>query len=241
MAEREYGDERGRVAPPILPSPSARISVGFLIVMQSSNVPHQPVNHVFVDLENVKCIDVAVVAGKNVTFHLFLGPHNKKLDVEVVEVLLENAQAVKMIRSPKAGKNALDFVLAYHLGQAVLGDPRGFYHLISKDAGFDSLVDLLKSRQVKVRRHENWSSLNLNGHPKPAVEVKALSEAAEKLAVDLKKMAANRPKRRKGLLGRVSSLLAKGSTEADCERVVEELVKAKQLSIDEKGVVSYPL
>lgn len=70
------------------------------------------VNHVFVDFENVKTIDGSVLGGKNLTFHRLLGPQNKKLDVDVVEKLLDNAQAVKLIRSPMAGKNALDFVLA---------------------------------------------------------------------------------------------------------------------------------
>jgi hypothetical protein len=54
-------------------------------LMQSEAPLYQPVNHVFVDLENVKSIDAAVVGGKNLTLHLFLGPHNKKLDVDVVE------------------------------------------------------------------------------------------------------------------------------------------------------------
>lgn len=212
--------------------------------MQSPNIPHQPVNHVFVDLENVKTLDVEVLRGKNLTFHLFFGPHNKKLDVEVVEVLLENAQTVRLVRSPKSGKNALDFVLAYHLGQAVQGDPKGYFHIVSKDAGFDALVELLKSKQVKVKRHADWSSLNFNGPSKPVVEpqvakVKALSGEAEKLLADLTKVVASRPKRRKGLVGRATSVLGKRSTVAKCEAIVEELVKAGKLAIDEKNVVSY--
>jgi hypothetical protein len=167
--------------------------------------------------------------------------------MDVVEVLLENAQAVRMIRSPKSGKNALDFVLAYHLGQAVLGDPKGYFHIVSKDAGFDALVDLLKSKQAKVKRHDDWSGLNFNGPARPEAETKiavanALSEKAEKLMGDLKKAAAtNRPKRRKGLLGLASMVLGKGSTEAKCEALVQELIKAGNLMIDEKGAVSYSL
>ena len=44
-------------------------------------------NDVFVDLENVKTIDPAVIGGKNLTFHLFQGPQNKKLDVDIVAKL----------------------------------------------------------------------------------------------------------------------------------------------------------
>jgi hypothetical protein len=139
--------------------------------MSAETNPHLPVNHVFVDLENVKVIDPAVIGGKNLMLHLFLGPHQMRLDVEVVEKLLEHAQTVRMVRTVKSGKNTLDFVLAYHLGQAVLADPKGYYHIVSKDVGYDALVDLLKSRHVKVKRHDDWTALNFHAQPKPAVVV----------------------------------------------------------------------
>jgi hypothetical protein len=49
--------------------------------MQTESIPHLPTNHVFVDLENVKVIDLSVIGGKNLILHLFIGPNNKKLIV----------------------------------------------------------------------------------------------------------------------------------------------------------------
>lgn len=159
--------------------------------------------------------DATVLGGKHLEIHLFLGVQTKKLDVDVVEKLLEHAQAVQMIRSPKQGKNALDFVLAYHLGQAVLTDPKGYFHIVSKDAGFDALVDMLKSRNAKVKRHEDWTTLNFQSTPKPspapvagvgkrsvkidspgskAIGVVALSAVALKFRENLTKSPKNRPK-----------------------------------------------
>lgn len=223
--------------------------------MTAESAPHQPANHVFVDFENIKTIDAAVVSGKNLTFHLFFGPQNLKLDIALVEVLLEHAQAVKMIRSPKSGKNALDFVLAYHLGQAVLADPKGYYHIVSKDGGFDSLVELLKTKQVKVKRHMDWSGLHFTSAPKSAAEPpsatatpapppaapKALSAAAETVLANLRKSAKSRPKRKKTLVSHAGSFLGKDATADAAERVVEELAKAKHIAIDDKGAVSYKL
>lgn len=161
--------------------------------MQTEATPHLPLNHVFVDLENVKVIDPAMIGGKNLTLHLFFGPQNKKLDVGIVELLLNNAQSVKLIRSPKAGKNALDFVLAYHLGQAVLADPKGHYHLVSKDTGFDALVELLKSRNVKVRRHDDWSGLHFQAATKPATPTKEPATAVKVPATAAKATPAKAP------------------------------------------------
>lgn len=215
--------------------------------MQSDPTSHLPVNHVFVDFENVKTIDASVVGGKNLTFHLFLGPQNKKLDVEIVEQLLDNAQAVQLIRSPMAGKNALDFVLAYHLGQAVQTDPKGYFHIISKDGGFDSLVRLLESKRVKVRRHVDWGGLNFDSPPrKPAAEApapvtKALSPGAEKVLENLRRSEKNRPKRKTTLVSHTRNTLGKGTTADMGEKVVEELRQSGHLVIDDKGSVAYQL
>lgn len=218
--------------------------------MSSEAPPYLPVNHVFVDLENVKSIDATVIGGKNLTLHLFLGPQNKKLDVEVVERLLENSQAVKLVRSPKSGKNALDFVLAYHLGQAVLADPKGYFHIVSKDTGFDALVDFLKSKHVKVKRHPDWSGLHFTSTPKPAIapvpKVPAkpvLSEAAEKLLENLRKSPKNRPKKEKTLITHAMNFTGKDKAEAEsgAVKVIGELNKAGHLEIDDKGGVTYKL
>ena len=235
--------------------------------MQSEPPVYLPVNHVFVDFENVKKVDISVLGRKNFIVHLFLGPLNKKLDVEVVERLLEHSQAVKMVRSPKAGKDALDFVLAYHLGQAVQTDPKAYFHLVSGDEGFDSLVELLRARNVKVKRHSNWQGLEVsaalksgdtvangqgagsggaavNGAAKVPVNGGAeksplLSHEAVKFLLNLTKTAKNRPKKKATLVSHAKSLLGKNASDADGEKVVAELLKAGHLKIDDKGAVSY--
>lgn len=224
-------------------------------LMQTEPIPQSPVNHVFVDLENVKTIDSAVIGNKNLRLYLFLGPQNKKLDVEVVECLLQHSQTVFMIRSPKAGKNALDFVLAYHLGQVVLTDPKGYFHIVSKDTGFDALVELLKSRNTKVKRHGDWESLSIHASIKapataPVATAKTaaapqapaknnLSEAAVKMLENLKKTPKSLPKKQKTLITHARNFSGKDKPEAAAEKIIEELKRAKSLEIDEKGNVSY--
>lgn len=217
--------------------------------MQTETTPHQPVNHVFVDLENVKSIDAAVIGGKHLRLHVFLGPQNKKLDVEVVEKLLENAQAVQLVRIATVGRNALDFVLAYHLGQAVLADPKGYFHIVSKDAGFDALVDLLKSRHVKVKRHEDWNTMTSQSTPKTAAAVvspaelpkPALPEASQKLLENLRKNLKGRPKKEKTLIAHVMNYTGKDKPDAEAKavKVVGELKKAKLIAVDGMGAVTY--
>jgi len=86
-----------------------------------------PVNHIFVDFENVHEIDLSVIGSKAVSFTLLVGPRQTKLDVSLVEKLFEHAVSVQLVRLTSAGRNGLDFTLAYYVGRAVAADP---------DAGF---------------------------------------------------------------------------------------------------------
>ena len=100
-----------------------------------------PVNHVFVDYENVRDIDPSIIGRKAVHITLLLGAQKTKLDATIVEKLMQHAASVELIRLQSSGKNALDFTLAYYLGRAVLADPCGCFHIISKDKGYDPLVE----------------------------------------------------------------------------------------------------
>jgi hypothetical protein len=93
------------------------------------------INHVFVDFENVYEIDLAIIGKTSVSFTLLVGPRQTKLDASLVEKLFEHAVSVQLVRLTSAGKNALDFTLAYYVGRAVAADPTGCFHIISKDAG----------------------------------------------------------------------------------------------------------
>src|SRR5258706_6824594 len=125
-----------------------------------------PVNHVFVDFENVHEIDLAIIGAKAVSFTLLMGSRQTKLDASLVEKLLEHASSVQLVRLTSGGKNALDFVLAYHVGRAAAADPAGFFHIVSKDTGFDPLIEHLKSKHIRARRHDSFATLAFASSPK---------------------------------------------------------------------------
>ncbi len=219
--------------------------------MSPATVPHAPQNHVLVDFENMKSINLAVLGLKHLVIHLFLGPENKKLEVEVLEAILANSNGIRLIRSPKNGKNALDFVLAYHLGQAALAEPKAYFHILSKDSGFDSLVELLRSKRIKAKRHADWDTLHAALTLKPpapksptsptAPAIKPLSPGAEKVLTYLQKSPNNRPKKHTTLVRQILSYLGKDATDAAAESIVKELRRGNKLTTDEKGSLTYLL
>src|SRR6266567_1781434 len=125
------------------------------------------VNHVFVDFENVHEIDLAIIGSKAVSFTLLVGPRQTKLDVSLVEKLFEHAVSVELVRLTSAGRNALDFTLAYYVGRSVAADPTGYFHIVSKDAGYDPLIEHLRSRHISARRHNSFTTLTFAAPAKP--------------------------------------------------------------------------
>jgi hypothetical protein len=210
-----------------------------------------PMAHVFVDFENVKHVDLEVFGNRTVNFTLLVGVQQKNLPVELVGKMMEHAASVQLIRMAKPGKNALDFSLAYYLGQAVLSDPRGFFHLISKDKGYDPLIEHLRSRHVNVQRHDDYSTLPFISppqvitkegaqSPKPKVTVKMVapakpkapavppklvrlsSQELEKRALDhLRTKTTGRPTRQKTLLTHLVDHFRKKTTEAEVRKLIE--------------------
>src|SRR5690348_12675700 len=118
-----------------------------------------PVNHVFVDFENVHEIDLAVIGSKTVAFTLLVGARQTKLEVSLVEKLFEHAVSVRFVRLTSPGRDALDFTLAYYVGRAVAADPTGYFHIVSKDGGYDPLITHLRSRHISARRHDSFATL----------------------------------------------------------------------------------
>ncbi|MCY1388718.1 PIN domain protein [compost metagenome] len=52
------------------------------------------------------------------------------------------------------GQNALDFHVAYYLGRLAVEEPDAFFHIISRDKGFDPLIKHLKGKSIFAARSD---------------------------------------------------------------------------------------
>ncbi|MDO4642879.1 MAG: PIN domain-containing protein, partial [Cardiobacteriaceae bacterium] len=55
---------------------------------------------------------------------------------------------VHFVRLEKAGKNALDFYLSYYLGRITEQDKQAYICILSRDGGYDVLVEHLKENRL---------------------------------------------------------------------------------------------
>ena len=216
-----------------------------------------PVNHVFVDFENIHKIDLAIIGSKAVSFTLLVGPRQTKLDVSLVEKLFEHSVSVQLVRLSSAGRNALDFTLAYYVGRAVAADPTGFFHIVSKDGGYDPLIQHLRSRHIRARRHDSFSTLIFAAaakpptpeppaaSPKPKAQVKPKARSAmlddweSQVLEHWRRPSATRPRNKDKLVSFLVTHLGNKITAAEALSLVEHLGQAGHLIIGDKGAVTY--
>src|SRR4051812_27262518 len=78
----------------------------------------RPMNHVFVDFENVPSVDLSLIRGRPVDVTLLIGEKQRRLDLDLVRQIHEHATQVSLVEVGASGRNALDLVLAWHLGHA---------------------------------------------------------------------------------------------------------------------------
>lgn len=166
-----------------------------------------------------------------------LGAKQITLAAALVEKLMKHADSVHLVRLTTSGKNAVDFALSYYLGRAAVANPAASFHIISQDKGYDSLIEHLRSRQVNVRRHDDFQTLTFSGpaKPSPAPSEDLFIRALEHLRRNLN----NRPKRKKTLASQLLAFAGKMAAEAEILLLIEKLRMAGHISLNDKDAVTY--
>ncbi|HUJ44050.1 MAG TPA: PIN domain-containing protein [Opitutaceae bacterium] len=195
-----------------------------------------PVHHVLVDFENVQAVDLGSLGDKPVAVTLLLGRMQKRLEVGLVQQLLQRPSGVRLIEMGVSGKNALDLALAYHLGKAAAADPGGCFHIISRDRDYDPLIAHLKQAGIKIWRHDTFSIQAILPEGKPA----ATAGKIEIVANRLRRSTTNRPKRKSTLLSHIRAQFQGRLKDSEAGEIVAALVGRGIIGIDSKDKVTYP-
>ena len=188
-------------------------------------------NYVLIDYENVQVKSLGLLRDEHFRIYVFLGPSNMKLHKDLVLAMHEFGERAEYVELEVSGKNALDFHLAYFLGAVSTTDPAGYFHLISKDTGFDPLVNYLKSKEILCSRSESIEAMPCfvkpagHGAPPeaqaapsvPTVDVAASGDPLMKLVLDdLSKRKSAKPRTPKTLK---STMQARCGGEVSVDRI----------------------
>ncbi len=109
------------------------------------------ITYILIDFENVQpeAADLRLIRGADYRVRLFHGPHQNRIEVGIAKALQPLGSQVEFIQSERKGKNALDFHIAFGLGQLVEGSmtngaasgSKSRFVIVSKDGDFDVLID----------------------------------------------------------------------------------------------------
>jgi hypothetical protein len=189
-------------------------------------------NYVLIDYENVQPKDVVLLNGHPFKVLVFVGANQTKVPLDLVKTLQPMGGNADYIVVSGSGRNALDFHIAFHLGDLANKDPEGFFHLISKDTGFDPLLAHLKSRGIRAQRSRSLSEI-------PILSFNALKSVDERIDAaikNLKSRGSARPRRLKTLASTIHALFMKKLEQSEVDELIAALEKSGAIVVKDGRV-----
>ena len=188
-------------------------------------------NIILIDYENLQVKNLDELFDLDSEICVFIGPLQKKLSADLVQSAQKFGNRLKWVPISRQGNNALDFHIAYYLGQVSQNEPKPFFHIISHDTGFDALIDFMRSQKLFIDRVESIEDIPL---------IKKMKEIKKDPVAFIKGRILNVSKPKK--LSTLQTAIKKWLEEDDegvVTEIIESLKKKVFLEIDENGKVKY--
>jgi diadenosine tetraphosphate (Ap4A) HIT family hydrolase len=193
-------------------------------------------NYILIDFENVHPKNLELVTKHPFKVFVFVGANQAKVPFDLADSMQLLGNDAKYIKIAGNGQNALDFHIAYYIGELAGKDPDAHFHIISKDKGFDPLIKHLKSRKVKVMRETDLAEI-------PLLRVPVSTSDDEKISAIVKNLGGrgqSRPRKVRTLENTINNLFTRKLEKKELGALIKELQKRKLIVVNQ-GNVSYKL
>ena len=192
-------------------------------------------HYILIDYENVQTKSLAVLhSTPNQAFRVivFVGANQSKIPIELVSSMQGFGDKAEYVQITGSGRNALDFHIAYYLGALTERDPAGYFHVISKDTGYDQLIRHLKGKKVNAARQKDlfeipWLS---SSNKKP------MNEQIAAIVENLAARGNSRPRKVKTLKNSINSLFGNKLEVEKIDNLVKDLKEQKYIIIKQENV-----
>jgi hypothetical protein len=193
-------------------------------------------NFILVDFENVQPKDIGLLKGGPFKVKVFLGPHQSKVPVALATALQTLGGDAEYVCLETAGNNAVDFHIAYYIGVLSSENPTAYFHIISKDSGFDPLIKHLRGRKIFAQRSACIGDIP---YFKPALPAGTEAQV-EVVVADLIRRKASKPRTKKSLMSTLHALFKKKLSEQQLSQLFAALCTRGVVKVD-RTKVSYDL
>ncbi|HEY0765395.1 MAG TPA: PIN domain-containing protein [Pyrinomonadaceae bacterium] len=112
-------------------------------------------NFVLIDSENVKPEYIETLKHEHFRVVIFVGANVKRLDLPIVKAVQSLGSNGSYVQIDGHGPSALDFHIAFYIGKLSVAHPDAYFHIISKDKGFDPLIRHLRDQKIFCSRSES--------------------------------------------------------------------------------------
>lgn len=188
-------------------------------------------NYILIDLENIQPPNIPSSNGIPIIVFVFLGQNQTKLPRGLV-VSLQSLDDVRYVEIQGNGKNALDFHMAYFLGKLSEKDKNSYFHIVTRDKGFDPLIKYLKGEKVWIQRVEDLSEIWV-------FKMNQLSSNQER-AVDyekfLKALGKSKPRRLNPLINSIKAHFMETLDESQINEIVSILKSRNTISVKDQTI-----
>lgn len=191
-------------------------------------------NYILVDLENVQPTNLDTLSGRNFKVIVFVGANQAKLSFELAVAMQALGSNATYIKIDGNGPNALDFHIAFYMGKIAEKDSNAYFHIISKDTGFDPLIKHLRDSKILAQRVTDITeiaSLQSVSQQSPEARISAVMAR-------LKAMGDKKPRKVQGLENTIRSLFSKQINESDLTSLIK-IMKARKLIFTEGEKLTY--
>jgi septum formation topological specificity factor MinE len=195
-------------------------------------------NYLLIDFESVQPKQLAAALDHDhFKVMLFVGAHQAKLPYEIAAAIQRLGAKVEYIKISGNGPNALDFHIAFYIGEIASADRTAYFHIISKDKGFDPLIQHLKARKILAARAKDISEIPFI----KAANSKSREQRLEIVVARLRQPKASRPRTVKTLKSTIASLFQKQLSDGEVTAVLDALHSCGLVAItDEKVTYTLP-
>jgi hypothetical protein len=193
-------------------------------------------NYVLIDYENVHPKNLELLVEHPFKVFVFVGQNQAKIPFDLADSMQLLGKHAKYIKIAGSGQNALDFHIAYYVGELAAAEPDAQFHIISKDKGFDPLIRHLKERKIRVRREKDLGEIPLLQLPTKA----SLDEKISAIVKNLGGRGQSRPRKVKTLQNTINSLFTRKLDQNELNELISEMKKRKLIVVNQNNV-SYKL
>jgi hypothetical protein len=193
-------------------------------------------NYILIDYENVQPKNLEILLNHPFKVIAFVGANQTKIPFDLADAMQALGENATYIKISGNGQNALDFHIAFYIGEISAKHPEATFHIISRDTGFDPLIRHLKAKKIRVQRDTDLAEI-------PVLRMSNATSSDEKIEAVVKNLTGrgpSRPRKMKTLSNTINSLFAEKLADTELVELIEELQKREFITVNQ-GNVSYKI